>query len=144
MVMYVSMYVRVQFVRWQKLLGSARGGSIALSYQNCVITPRWRLMRTWYCTYFHTLYDEKKKKKMYVRVQLIPLPWIRCDTRSIFKWSIDNLNSEFRLFLTGCLTKAKEHSLPCCLPISRGITNEFIPFLRALLQSGTQTVSVSI
>ena len=29
-----------------------------------VIThPGWRLMRLGYCTYFHTLYDEKKKKK---------------------------------------------------------------------------------
>ena len=26
-------------VRWQKLLGSARSGSTALSYRNCVITP---------------------------------------------------------------------------------------------------------
>ena len=33
----------------------------ALSYRNCVITPGWRLMRTWYRTCFHTLYDEKNK-----------------------------------------------------------------------------------
>ena len=48
-------------VRWQKLLGSTRGGSTALSYRNCVITPGWRLMRTWYRTCFHALYEEKKK-----------------------------------------------------------------------------------
>ena len=28
-------------------------------YRNCVITPGWRLMRIWYRTFFHTLYDEK-------------------------------------------------------------------------------------
>ena len=48
-------------VRGQKLLGSPRSGSTALSYRNCIITPGWRLMRTWYRTCFHTLYDEKKR-----------------------------------------------------------------------------------
>ena len=27
--------------------------------ENCVITPGWRLMKTWYRTCFHTLYDKK-------------------------------------------------------------------------------------
>ena len=51
-------------VRWQMLLGSARGGSTALSYRNCVITPGWRLMRTWYRTCFHTLGDEKNRNSI--------------------------------------------------------------------------------
>ena len=44
----------------KKLLGSARSGSTAFSYQNCVITPGWQLMKAGYRTCFHTLYDEKK------------------------------------------------------------------------------------
>ena len=34
------------------------------------------------------------------------------DTRSIFKWSLTGLNSEFSFSKTSCLTKAKESSLP--------------------------------
>ena len=37
-----------------------------------------------------------------------------CGTRSIFKQSKTGLNSVF-FFLTGCLTKAKEPCLLCCL-----------------------------
>ena len=47
----------------KQLLPPDRGGSTALSYRNCVITPGWRLMRTWYRMHFHTLYDEKNKNK---------------------------------------------------------------------------------
>ena len=57
---YKTQYIYIYPVRWPKLLGSARSGSTALSYQNCVITPGWRLMRTWYHMCFHT-YDEKNK-----------------------------------------------------------------------------------
>ena len=57
--MYVCIHNSVKYpVRWQKLLGSARCGSTAFSYQNCVITNGWRLMRAGYRTYFHTLYDD--------------------------------------------------------------------------------------
>ena len=42
------------------------------------------------------------------------------DTRSIFKWSLTGLNSEFSFSLTSCLTKAEEPSLPCYLPIVGG------------------------
>ena len=35
-----------------------------------------------------------------------------CDTRSFFKQNIAGLNSEFFFSYTGCLTKAKETSLP--------------------------------
>ena len=39
--------------------------SSSAAIQGCVITPGWRLMRIWYSTCFHTLYDEKKKKKFW-------------------------------------------------------------------------------
>ena len=35
---YIYIYIRENFFRWQKLLGNARSGSTALSYRNCVIT----------------------------------------------------------------------------------------------------------
>ena len=50
---------------------SARGGSIALSYRNCVITPGWRLMRTWYRTCFHTLYDENIYIYIYIYIYIL-------------------------------------------------------------------------
>ena len=34
---YIYIYIYTHTVRWQKLLGSARGGSTALSYRICVI-----------------------------------------------------------------------------------------------------------
>ena len=40
------------------------------------------------------------------------------DTRSIFKWSLTGLDSEFSFFKTSCLTKAEEPSLPYYLPIA--------------------------
>ena len=63
-------------VRWPKLLGSARSGSTALSYWNCVITPGWLLMRVGYRTCFHTLYDEKN------------LSGVRDNLPSFKKWSV--------------------------------------------------------
>ena len=60
MCIYIYIYISFKYpVRWQKLLGSARSGSTALSYQNCVITSGWRLMRLGYRMCFHILYDEK-------------------------------------------------------------------------------------
>ncbi len=54
--MYIYIYNSFEYpVQWQKLLGCTRSGSTALSYQNCVIIPGWRLMRTGYHTCFHTL-----------------------------------------------------------------------------------------
>ena len=52
-------------------------------------------------------------------------------TRSISKWSLTGLNSEFS-FLTSCLTKAEEHSLPYYLPIAGGRIIGFIPFPRGI------------
>ena len=56
----------------------------------------------------------------------------RYDTRSIFKWSLTGLNSEFSFSLTSCLTKAEEPSLPYYLPIAGGRIFGFIPFPRVL------------
>ena len=55
-----------------------------------------------------------------------------CYTRSILKWSLTGLNSEFSLSLTGCLTKGKEPSLLYYLPIAGGRIIEFIPFPKVL------------
>ena len=60
---YIDIYFFKYPIRWQKLLGSARSSSTALSYRNCVITLCWRLMRLGYRTCFHTLYDENYKIK---------------------------------------------------------------------------------
>ena len=49
------------------------------------------------------------------------------------------LNSEFSISLTGCLSKAKEPSLPYYLLI-----DEFMPFSGALAWFKTQTASSSI
>ena len=45
----------------------------------------------------------------------------RYDTRSIFKRSLTDLNSEFSFSLNGCHTKVKESSLPYYLPIAGSI-----------------------
>ena len=50
----------------------------------------------------------------------------RCNTRSI----LTGLNSEFSFSQTGCLTKAKEPSLPYYLPIVVERRIGFMPFLR--------------
>ena len=49
------------------------------------------------------------------------------DTRSIFKWSLTGLNSEFSFSQTSCLIKAEEPSLPYYLPIAGGRIFWFIP-----------------
>ena len=49
----------------------------------------------------------------------LPNPSARAgyDTRSIFKWGLTGLNSEFSFSLTRCLTKAEEPSLSYYFPI---------------------------
>ena len=47
-----------------------------------------------------------------------PSSWEDCDTRSIFKRSFTDLNTEFSFSLNGCNAKAKEPSLPNYLPIA--------------------------
>ena len=65
------------------------------------------------------------------------------DTRSIFKRSLTDLNSEFS-FKTSCLTKAEEPSISYYLPIAGGRIIGFIPFPRVLVQCEMQSVSSKI
>ena len=62
------------------------------------------------------------------------------NTRSIFKWSLTGLNSEFSFSQTSCLTKAEEPSLSYCLPIAGGRIIGFIPFPRVLVRCEMQSV----
>ena len=55
-----------------------------------------------------------------------------CDMWSIFKWNKAGLKILF--FLTDCLTKAKNTSLPYYLPIGWGRTHGFMPLPRSLAQ----------
>ena len=66
-----------------------------------------------------------------VSINLNPLPPAGYDTRSIFKHS----KVIFSFSKTGCLTKAKEPSLPYYLPIAGARTDGFIPFPKALGQT---------
>ena len=66
------------------------------------------------------------------------------DTRSIFKWSLTGLNSEFSFSLISCLTKAEEPNLSYYLPIAGGRIIGFIPFPRVLVLCEMQSVSSSI
>ena len=66
------------------------------------------------------------------------------DTRSIFKRSLTGFDSEFSFFLTSCLTKAEEPSLPYYLPIAGGRIIGFIPFPRVLVLCEMQSVSSRI
>ena len=66
------------------------------------------------------------------------------DTRSIFKWSLTGLHSEFPFSKTSCLTKAEEPGLFYYLPISEGRIIAFIPFPRVLVLCEMKTVSSKI
>ena len=57
----------------------------------------------------------EQKIKMSTRIltyiyTLNSFPWAGCDTRSIFKWSLTGLNSEFSFSYTSCHTKSEELS----------------------------------
>ena len=74
-----------------------------------------------------------------------PKPYLSTPhTRSIFKWSLTGLNSEFSFSKTSSLTKAKEPSLPYYLPIAGGRIIGFIPFPRVLVLCEMQSVSSRI
>ena len=66
------------------------------------------------------------------------------ETRSIFKWSLTDLNSEFSFSLTSCLIKAEEPSLSYYLPIAGGRIIGFIPLPRVLVLCEIQSVSSRI
>ena len=58
------------------------------------------------------------------------------DTRSIFKWSLTGLNSEFVFSCTGCLTKAEELSLPYYSPHNWRENNWIYIFSKVLSAMG--------
>ena len=66
------------------------------------------------------------------------------DTRSIFKWSLTGLKSEFSFSKTSCLTKAEESSLSYYLPMAERRIIGFIPFPRVLVLCEMQSVSYRI
>ena len=114
--------------------------TFALVPSNVWIFPKWikklnLLFTTW-------SKQNKRKKWMEwkcVYIYSIPPPQVGCDTRSIFKWRSADLNTEFSFSLTGCLIKAKEPSLYYYLLIAEARRDGFMPFLRALVWSQTQT-----
>ena len=65
------------------------------------------------------------------------------DTRSIFKWSLTGLNSEFSFSKTSGLTKAEGPSLPYYLPIAGGrIFGFIILFTNPSARAGYDTRSI--
>ena len=96
----------------------------------------------------HLVLIKNKKKLRILSFQLtyLPNPSARAghDTKSIFKWSLTGLNSEFSFFETSCLTKAEGPSLPYYLPIAGGRIIGFIPFPRVLVLCEMQSVSTRI
>ena len=73
-----------------------------------------------------------------------PSIWAGYDIRSIFKWSLTGLNSEFSFSKTSCLTKAEEPSLPYYSLIAGGRIIGFIPFPRVLVLCEMQSASSRI
>ena len=76
-----------------------------------------------YCQYTnnpHTLSSDADWILLILLIYIFTNPSARAgyDTRSIFKWSITDLNSEFSFSQASCLTKAEEPSLPYYLPIA--------------------------
>ena len=70
---------------------------------------------------------------IYIYVFIIPSAQTECDKRSIFKWNLTGLNTEFSFSLTDCQTRAKEFSLSNYLPIAEVRTIGLIPFSRVLV-----------
>ena len=65
---------------------------------------------------------------IYIYIYINPFAQAECDTRSIFKWILTSLNSEFSFFQTSCHTKIKEPCLPYHLPIPNRRIIGFIYF----------------
>ena len=92
------------------LLGNARGGSTALSFRNCVITPGCWLMRTWYRTCFHTY---EKKKKICIRVVV---SWLYNSVKGINKFIYSEISWDLSFSLSlrlVVLLDVKGVSVPC-------------------------------
>ena len=79
---------------------------------------------------------------MYVFIN--PFARTGCDTRSIFKQGLTDLNSEFFFSYTDYLTKPKETSLPYYLSIAEGRIIRFIPFLMLFAQCEMQLATSRI
>ena len=62
-----------------------------------------------------------------------------CDTRSIFKWHLKSLNTEFSFSEIICYAKVKEPSLSYFLPIDGRRIIGFIPFAMVLVLCEIQT-----
>ena len=80
------------------------------------------------------------------QISYLPTPPLGQDMTQgqFFKRSLTGLNSEFSFFLTSCLTKAEEISLPYYLPIAGGRIIGFVPFPRVLVLCKMQSVSSRI
>ena len=76
---------------------------------------------------------------IYIYIFTYPSIWAGCDTRSVFKWSLTDLNSEFFLLLDGYHTWVEEPSLPYYLPIARGRIIGVMLFPRILVLCEMQT-----
>ena len=73
-----------------------------------------------------------------------PLPWVGCNTRSIFKCSLTNLNSDFSFSQIGCQTKVKKLSLFYSLSIAGREIVGWISFPRLLQLCEMQTATSKI
>ena len=65
---------------------------------------------------------------MYIYIYVyIPTPLHEEDVKrkQFFKHSLTDLKSEFSFSLTGCHTKVKEPSFPCCLPKNFSIEKKY-------------------
>ena len=83
---------------------------------------------------------------VYIYIYIYTHPFARagCDSGSIFKRSLTDLNSQFSFSWTGCLTKAKEPSLLYYLPIAQGRMTGFIPPPKVLVLCDMQSSSSRI
>ena len=118
------------------LLSSVYYSEFHVSADDCVQCMKLQVMDwvRWEHKFIHT----------YVYVFTNPSSWEGCDTGSIFQGSLTCLNSEISFSKTGCLTKAKEPSLPYYLPLAGRRIIRFIPFPRVLVQCEMQSASSRI
>ena len=98
------------------------------------------------CYYLYAIKKFLKYQSNFYKLYIFTNPSTRggYDTRSIFKWSLTGLNSEFSFSWTSYFTKAEEISLSNYLPKAGGRIIEFIPFLRVLVLCEMQSVSSRI
>ena len=89
---------------------------------------------------FHPIHILKHTIYIYIYIYTNPSARAGCDTRSIFKRTLNpGLNPEFSFSSAGCHTNAKKPSLPYYLPIAGWRTVRKIPFQRVLMWWEMQT-----